>query len=119
MDDGAGAAVIGRRLEIVVALHLRSVVAAEDCAMRKSDRLIERYIEPDPYRPGPGEARLKDFGVPVWALVGHMNAVHGRVAQVAEDYNLPVEAVEAALEYYRRHQATIDARLEANAAHFV
>ncbi|MGD9893934.1 MAG: DUF433 domain-containing protein [Dehalococcoidia bacterium] len=84
-----------------------------------TSQLIERYIELDPHRPGLGEARLKDSGVPVWALVGHMNAVHSRVVRVAEDYDLPVEAVEAAMEYYRRHQAAIDARLEANAAHFV
>jgi uncharacterized protein (DUF433 family) len=81
--------------------------------------LIERYIEPDPFRPGPGEARLKEYGVPVWALVGHMNAVHGRVAQVAEDYDLPKEAVEAALAFYDRHRVAIDARLESNAEHFV
>ena len=86
--------------------------------MKGVDGLIEHYIETDPSRPGPGGARLKEYGVPVWALVGHMNAVHGEVAQVAEDYDLPREAVEAALAYYHRHQAAIDAKLLANAASF-
>jgi uncharacterized protein (DUF433 family) len=87
--------------------------------MMKTNPLIDHYIELDPHRPGSGEARLKEYGVPVWALVGHMNAVHGQVAQVAEDYDLPYEAVEAALAYYDRHRAAIDARLQANAASFV
>jgi uncharacterized protein (DUF433 family) len=82
------------------------------------DELIERYIEPNPHKPWASEARLIDYGVPVWALVGHMNAVYGEVAQVAKDYHLPEEAVEAALAFYRRHQGVIDARLEENAADF-
>lgn len=35
-------------------------------------------------------------------------------AQVAADYDLPVGAVAAALAYYRRHQATVDARILLN-----
>jgi uncharacterized protein (DUF433 family) len=90
----------------------------EGGATMDTSRLIERYIEPDPYRPGPGEARLKEYGVPVWALVGHMNAVDGQIERVAEDYDLPEEAVHAALAYYRQYRAAIDARLRANAASF-
>jgi len=82
-------------------------------------QLVDRYIEPDPHRPGPGEARLKTYGVPIWALIGHMNAVQGRIAQAAQDYDLPEEAIMAALAHYRDHRAAIDARLEANAASFV
>jgi uncharacterized protein (DUF433 family) len=37
------------------------------------------------------------------------------VAQVAADYALPSEAVEAAMAYYRRHKDLIDARIVANA----
>lgn len=84
----------------------------------RPERLIQRYIELDPFRPGPAEARVKDYGVPVWALIGHMNAVDGQVARVAEDYHLPEAAVVAALAYYRQHQAAIEARLLTNAAHF-
>jgi uncharacterized protein (DUF433 family) len=78
--------------------------------------LIADYIEPDPYHPGPDGARLKDSGVPVWALVGHWQAVGHDRARVAADYELSATAVEAALAYYRHHTAAIDARLEANAA---
>ena len=76
--------------------------------------LIEKYIEPNPNRPGVAEARITGYGVSVWALVGYLEAVHGDIAQVADDYGLPREAVEAALAYYHRHKGLIDARLAAN-----
>jgi uncharacterized protein (DUF433 family) len=78
--------------------------------------LIDKYIEPNRDRPGAAEARVVKYGVPVWALVGHLEAVHGDVAQVAHDYRLPLESVEAALAYYRRHKILIDDRLEDNAS---
>lgn len=77
--------------------------------------LIARWIVPNPYRPGLGEARIHDTGVPVWALVGHLPAAGGDPAQVAYDYELPEEAVRAALAYYRKHHTSIDARLAQNA----
>jgi uncharacterized protein (DUF433 family) len=54
--------------------------------------------------------------VPIWAIVGHWRAVDEDGARVAQSYRIPREAVEAALAYYRRHAAVIDARLAANAA---
>jgi len=77
-------------------------------------QLIERHIELNPHKPWLAEARLKQSGVAVWALVGHLPAVDGDVDRVAAEYAIPREAVEAALAYYRRHQALIDARLDAN-----
>lgn len=82
----------------------------------KEQELIERWIEPNPHRPGRDEARLRDYGVSIWALVGYWEAVGRDLARVAHDYRLPEEAVRAALAYYRRSRAVIDARIEANAA---
>lgn len=56
------------------------------------------------------------YGVPVWALVGHLDAVHGNLQRVADDYELPTDVVEAALAYYEQHKQAIDARIAANAA---
>ncbi|HLH22305.1 MAG TPA: DUF433 domain-containing protein [Chloroflexota bacterium] len=78
--------------------------------------LISRYVELDPDRPGPAEARIIGTGVPVWALIGHYQATGRDPAYVAASYDLPLAAVEAALAYYRQHQAVIEARLAANAA---
>lgn len=76
---------------------------------------IERWIEPNPHYPGPQEARLVEYGVSVWVLIAYLRAVDGDVARVAEDYALPLEAVEAAIAYYREHQSLIDVQIVLNA----
>jgi len=82
---------------------------------RSEQALIDRWIEPNPHKRQADEAWLVDFATPVWALVGYLTAVNGDADQVAIDYRVPREAVDAALAYYRRHQAIIDARIAANA----
>ena len=84
-------------------------------AGRADEALIDRWIEPNPNKRRTDEAWLKDSAVPVWAIVGYLEAVHGDILQVAADYDVPVEAVEAALAYYRRHTTLINARIAANA----
>jgi uncharacterized protein (DUF433 family) len=74
------------------------------------------YLEPNPNRPGPADVWLKDYGVSVWALVGYWQAAEHDVERVAADYEIPREAVEAALAYYERNREIIDARLAANTA---
>lgn len=83
---------------------------------QKEEELIARFIELDSRRPGLDEARVIGSGVPVWALVPHLQAGDGDVDAVAAAYGLPREAVEAAAAYYCRHRSIIDARIEANAA---
>jgi uncharacterized protein (DUF433 family) len=84
---------------------------------RAEDALIEQYIEEDPYRPGPADAQLKEYGTAVWALISYLDrALGGNVEQAAADYEVPLAAVEAALAYYRRHRELVDARIALNAA---
>ena len=80
--------------------------------------LIERYIEERPGESGSSGARLRDYGVSVWALIAYHEATGGHAEQVAVDYELPREAVEAALAYYRLHKANIDARIANHVAAF-
>ena len=80
----------------------------------RDDDLIARHIEPSDEHPGPADVRLAGSGVPVWALAGQYVALDGDIAQISLDFDLPREAVEAAIAYYRRHRAVIDARLAAN-----
>jgi uncharacterized protein (DUF433 family) len=75
---------------------------------------ITRYVEQHPRKRGEAEARLADSKIAIWALVGYLRMVDGDVDRVAADYDLPRDAVEAALAYYRQHRAAIDARLAAN-----
>jgi len=89
------------------------MVAKSRDESRGQDALIEKWIEPDPYRPGLANARLKEYAVHVWALIGYLPAVDNDVAVAAHDYDVPTEAVEAALAYYARHKALIDDRIAA------
>ncbi len=81
-------------------------------------QLIEQYIdrEWDRYPGGRADVRLKGYGVPVWVLIGQLHAIGGDLDQLAADYELPREAVEAALAFYRRNKQYIDARLLLNSA---
>ena len=82
------------------------------------EELIERYIDPEweRYAHGRADARLKDHGVPVWALIGQLEAIGGDLDELARDYELPREAVDAAMAYYRMNRKYIDARLILNSA---
>jgi uncharacterized protein (DUF433 family) len=77
---------------------------------------ITHHIEEDAEHRGPARARLRDSGVEVWVLVAQLPAMDGDPVRLAEAYSVPVEAVEAALAYYRRHRKVIDAQIAVNAA---
>jgi uncharacterized protein (DUF433 family) len=81
----------------------------------RSQPPLERWIEPNPFAPGLQEAQLVEYGIPVWALIAHLR-VAGDPQRVAEDYEVPLEAVEAALAYYALHRYLIDARIALNDA---
>jgi uncharacterized protein (DUF433 family) len=91
---------------------------AKSKARLDEDRLIQEYIDPDwdRYPAGRADARLREYGVSVWTLIGHLRAIGGDVDQLAADYELPHEAVEAALAYYRQNKDYVDARLLLNSA---
>ena len=78
--------------------------------------LIAAYVEPHPARPGAAEWRRKERGVPVRAIIGTLLPDGSNADQVASDYGISYEAIEAAQAYYRQHQPLIDARLAANRA---
>ncbi len=78
-----------------------------------ADRLIEQYIDTDWLRAD--QARLKDVGVEVWALMAYLQyANDGNVEQTAKEYGLSLEAMQAAQAYYDRHRALISARILLN-----
>lgn len=80
---------------------------------RRADRQVDRA---ESGQSGLDEARVVGRGVEVWALVGYVEAYRGDLARVARAFDLPVEAVEAALAYYRAHRCAIDNRIAANVA---
>jgi uncharacterized protein (DUF433 family) len=86
-----------------------AVVVSHDQALLSRHVALERVVDP-------AEARLRESGVPVWALVGYWRSAGEDVGRTAKAYHVPRQAVEAALVYYRDHSPEIDARLAANAA---
>jgi uncharacterized protein (DUF433 family) len=90
--------------------------AMSDSITLADDELIEKWIEPDPWKMGAEEARIKTYGMNVWAVVGYLKMRDGNPADVAQGYEIPIEAVQAAMAHYRRHQHAIDCRLARNLA---
>jgi uncharacterized protein (DUF433 family) len=82
----------------------------------RDEELISQHVERHPIKRGIADARLREFGTPIWALAGYYLGMGCDIERVAADYDLPIEAVVAALAYYRRHKAVIDARIDANVA---
>jgi uncharacterized protein (DUF433 family) len=94
---------------------LAADTSTENSKLNDAD-LIARWIEPDPNRPGTYNVWIVEYYIHVWALIGQLEARDNSVELVAEDYDIPVEAVRAAVAYYRQHKEIIDARIAANAA---
>lgn len=82
----------------------------------ETDTLIARHIGPHPSNPGLDEYWLGEPGIPVWAIVGSMQANRNNPDDVAALYHIRREAVEAAWAFYLRHRAVIDNRLAKNDA---
>jgi uncharacterized protein (DUF433 family) len=81
-------------------------------------QLIERHVDQDVerYPNGRADARLRDSGVSVWAIVGFLRVYDNDDRKVAEHFDLSAEEIEAALAYYRLHKQVIDARVTLNEA---
>jgi uncharacterized protein (DUF433 family) len=87
----------------------------EDDEVTDDDPLIQTYIEPNPNKSGADEVRIRGYGTSVWAIIGYLDSGDEKeLAAIAHGFQIPLEAVQAAVEYYRRHKAIIDNRLAAN-----
>lgn len=91
----------------------------------KEDELIAFWVRPDPSGRGPAAYRVGEGGPEVWALAGYLaeagdmqladpDSSRRLLALAADDFDLPLPAVVAALVFYQRQRRAIDARAEAN-----
>jgi uncharacterized protein (DUF433 family) len=92
---------------------------SQSAAENRADALIAAYIEPHAGKPGIAEYRLhvEENGYPVWAIVAYMTITSDNTEQIAREYRISSDAVEAVHAFYSRHQEAIDARLAANRAY--
>ena len=78
----------------------------------------EIVVVPDPHRLGRDRVRLEPYGIPVWALIAHLQGVEWDAAQAAADYGIPEFAVSVAIDHYRAEPQYIDAFLLLNRSTF-
>lgn len=80
-------------------------------------QLIEKHIGLDYERyGGRADARLKESGVSVWAIVSYLDVYEGDLDKVAWHFELSQEELDAALAYYQRNKPYLDARVLLNEA---
>jgi uncharacterized protein (DUF433 family) len=90
---------------------------------------MDRWLAPDPHRPGTAERHIKGTGLPVWRVIGQIAVECGRdsvdsyreiaidgvsrelIEAIAAYYGVDENAIRAALAYARRHRDAIVARL--------
>ncbi len=77
-----------------------------------------QWLEPKPYTKFTKQLGIKGRNMIVWNLVSSI-VVRGETPEyVAQDYRLPVEAVQEALDYYYANKGWIDAETEEIAREF-
>jgi len=80
-------------------------------------RLIATHVDPDFDRyGGRADARLKESGASIWAIVTFLDVYRGDRKEVASHFGISQEEIDAALAYYRRNKRFIDARITLNEA---
>jgi uncharacterized protein (DUF433 family) len=75
----------------------------------KTEELIRRFIEEDPYAPGIGAARIIGTGLQVGMVISYLRGADWDIECAASAHAIPREAVEAAQAYYHRHERAVDA----------
>lgn len=91
--------------------QVRNTLEELEISETQADALIAQQIQRDAAHHGRDRA-LTGSGtglVPVWQVIAYLQAAD--LPTVAAAYDLSDEAVHAAIAYYRRHRALIDARI--------
>ena len=94
-----------------MAVRANRSILPEDAASNDDGALIARYIKPDPDRPGRAYAYFPDYGYSVARIIRDVNSANGDIAATARHWEMPDDAVRAAVAFYRRYRDFIDARI--------
>ena len=71
-----------------------------------------RWLEPKPNKKSTRQLGIKGRNMTVWNLVADIVVSDMTPEEVADDRDLPLEAVQEALEYYATNKAWIDAEVD-------
>lgn len=86
-------------------------IRSEHATSQDDETLIARYIKPYPDRPGRAYAYFPDYGYSVARIIRDVKAADGDIATTARHWEMPEDAIRAALAFYHRHHDYIDARI--------
>lgn len=86
--------------------------------MATTNVAVTAYIEQHPRKRDPAEARLVRTGTPVWSLIGYLIGVNWDREKTARDYDIPLEALDAAIAYYHAHEADLQPRIRRTLANY-
>jgi uncharacterized protein (DUF433 family) len=90
----------------------------EGTRMNQAPATGYRWLEPKPYKKYTKQLGIKGRNMLVWHLVADI-VVRDRTPEcVAENFDLPVEAVREALEYYHANKEWIDAEVDQEGREF-
>ena len=71
-----------------------------------------KWLEPKPYKKHTRQLGIKGRNMIVWNLVAEIVKGQRTLQEIAEDYELPEEAVREALDYFYANRAWIDAETD-------
>ena len=86
--------------------------------MTMSTKMTYKWLEPKPYKKFTRQLGAKGRNMIVWNLVAEVVVSKRTPEEVAEDYRLPLEAVQEALEYYYANKEWIDAEVDEEGRRF-
>ena len=92
-------------------LGINSAIAEELGKTQFTEDQIALVIEPDPFLPGTANARLKESGAPIWAIVSFAQTPDVTTSQLIDECELSRDILAATFAYYQNHQSTIDAKI--------
>jgi uncharacterized protein (DUF433 family) len=90
---------------------MSAVVTAHPFQLGDDREPIYRFLEPKPYKQT-CQLGIVGRNMTVWNLVSSIVLERDTPEEVAEDYDLPLETVHEALDYYHRHRTAIDAEID-------
>jgi uncharacterized protein (DUF433 family) len=77
-----------------------------------------RWLEPKPNKKSTRQLGIKGRNMTVWNLVADVVVSDMTREEVADDRDLPLEAVQEALDYYAANKAWIDAEVDETGRRF-
>jgi uncharacterized protein (DUF433 family) len=80
--------------------------------MRMSTETTYQWLEPKPYKKFTRQLGIKGRNMLVWHLVADIVVRDRTPEYVAQNFDLPVEAVQEALDYYYTNKVWIDAEVD-------